>query len=108
MTFWAAKCQVDVKKGMGGSGGGGVVKRGKGEYVDDPLTRGTIFSAFISSSGPTVQIISDIRKSFSSKSKNLMHSDALLAEKTFFINAILYFFMEICESRKSCLTQLAY
>ena len=32
-------------------------------YVDDPLTRVTIFPAFISSSGPTVQIISDIRKS---------------------------------------------
>ena len=43
--------------------GGGGVKGGKSEYVDDPLTRVTIFSAFISSSGPTVQIISDIRKS---------------------------------------------
>lgn len=30
-----------------------------------------------------------------------MHFDALLAEKTFLINAILYFFMGICESRKS-------
>ena len=85
-----------------------MVKQGKGEYVDDPLTRVTIFSTFISSSGPTVQITSDIRKSFSWKTKNLMHSDVLLAEKTFLINAILYFFMGICESRKSCLTQLAY
>ena len=29
MTFWTAKCQVDVKMGVGGRGGG--VKRGKGE-----------------------------------------------------------------------------
>ena len=67
-----------------------------------------ILSAFIPSPGPTVQIIFDIRKSFSWKSNNLMHSDALLVEKKILINVILYFSMGICESRKSCLTQLAY
>ena len=60
MTFWTAKCQVDVKKGGGGWGLSGEKVN---NYVDDPLTRVTIFPAFISSSGPTVQIISDIRKS---------------------------------------------
>lgn len=55
-----------------------------GEYVDE-----TILSAFISSPGPTVQIIFDIRKSFSWKSNNLMHSDALLAEKNSLL--MLYF-----------------
>ena len=72
------------------------------------ITRVTILSAFISSPGPTVQIISDIRKSFSWKSNNLIHSDALLVEKKILIIVILYFSMGICESRKSCLTQLAY
>ena len=61
MTFWTAKCQVDVKKG--GGGGWGLSGEKVNNYVDDPLTRVTIFPAFISSSGPTVQIISDIRKS---------------------------------------------
>ena len=35
MTFWAAKCQVDVKKGMGGSGGGAGLS---GEKVNMSMT----------------------------------------------------------------------